>query len=63
MSDHISKIETLMIKAKKRAGPLGALSFGSGLIRQILKEPGLTSEERCQHIGEISDLIYKYTLM
>ena len=63
MRDYVSKIEALMIKAKKKAGPMGALAFGSGMIRQILKEPGLSPEERCQHIGEISDLIYKYTLM
>ena len=63
MIDYISKIDALVIRAKKKAGPMGVLAFGSGMIRQILKEPGLTPEERCQHIGEISDLIYKHTLM
>lgn len=61
MSDTISKIEALVLKAKKRAGPMGVLAFAIGMIRGLVNEPDVPSDEVVTHISELLDLVHKHT--
>ena len=61
MSDHIDKLEVLVLKAKKKAGPMGVLAFAIGLIRQLVNEPDTPAEEKLQYISDVLGLVRKHT--